>query len=320
MTSSDKRPLLIVNPQSGGGKTGRIFDQMRAPIERALGAFDTIFTERGRHAVDIARVAAQEGVPVVIAVGGDGSIHEVVNGLMEAREHGASGTRLGIIGQGTGGDLRRTIGLEHRLDRYCAAIAGGKVRKIDVGRCRYQTHDGASGSAYFVNILSVGLGGLVDRIVASASRGLGGAFAYYGASVRGLLESELGVLECTIGYKGETREEEITTRSLAICNGRFFGSGMKVAPMAELDDGVFEVVDLGKASKLRFAMVSSSRIYTGEHIGHPNVHHFRCDKIKLVLKNQAVADKFLLDVDGEPLGKLPLEIELVPGAIEVLAP
>lgn len=320
MASSDKRPLLIVNPRSGGGKTGRIFDQMRGPIERAIGAFDTIFTERGRHAVDIARVAAQEGVPIVVAVGGDGSIHEVVNGLMEAREKGANATRLGVIGQGTGGDLRRTLGVEHRLDKYCAAIAGGKVRKIDVGRFRYEDHDGQPATAYFVNILSVGLGGLVDRIVASAGRGLGGTFAYYGASVRGLLESELGVLECTIGYQGATREEEITTRSLAICNGRFFGSGMKVAPMAELDDGVFEVVDLGKANKLRFAMVSSSRIYTGEHIGHPDVRHFPCDSIKMVLKNKAVADKFILDVDGEPLGRLPLEIELVPGAIEVLVP
>ncbi|APR83555.1 Transcription regulator [Minicystis rosea] len=320
MTSSTKRPLLIVNPRSGGGKTGRIFDQMRGPIERSIGAFDAIFTERGRHAVDIARVAAQEGVPIVVAVGGDGSIHEVVNGLMEAREKGAHETRLGIIGQGTGGDLRRTLGVEHRLDRYCDAIAGGKVKKLDIGRITYEDNSGAPASAYFINILSVGIGGLVDRIVANASRGLGGTFAYYSASVRGLIESELGVLGCTIRYKGETREEEITTRNLAVCNGRYFGSGMKVAPMAEPDDGVFEVIDLGKASKLRFAMVSSSRIYTGDHIGHPDVRHFRCDKISMVLKNKSVADKFLLDVDGEPLGKLPLTIELMPGAIEVLVP
>lgn len=320
MTASDKRPLLIVNPRSGGGRTGRVFDQMRAPIERALGKFDAIFTERGRHAVEIARVAAQEGVPIVVAVGGDGSIHEVVNGLMEAREKGANATRLGIIGQGTGGDFRRTLGLEHRLDRYVAAIAGGKTRKIDVGRFTYMGHDRTPGSAYFVNILSVGLGGLVDRLVADASRGLGGSFAYFTSSLRGLVESRLGVCQCTIHYKGETREEEITTRSLAICNGRYFGSGMMVAPMAEPDDGAFDVVDLGKASKVRFAMVSSSRIYKGEHIGHPDVRHFKCDKIEMVLKNQDVADKFLLDVDGEPLGRLPLSIEVVPGAIEVLVP
>jgi YegS/Rv2252/BmrU family lipid kinase len=318
--SADKRPLMIVNPRSSGGKTGRIFDKMRGPIERAIGPFDTIFTERGRHAVEIAREASLLGAELVIVVGGDGSIHEVVNGLMEAKAKGAPGTRLGIIGQGTGGDFRRTLGLEHRLDRYCAAIAGGKTKRVDVGRISYAGHDGAPGAAYFVNILSVGLGGLVDRLVAEASRGLGGTVAYFTASLRGLAQSELGVLECTITHKGETRVEEITTRSLAICNGRFFGSGMMVAPMAALDDGVFEVVDLGKASKARFALVSSTRIYKGEHIGHPDVRHFPCEKIKITLKNKAVGDRLLLDVDGEPLGRLPLEIELMPGALEVLAP
>src|SRR4051812_35126697 len=122
------KPLLIVNPRSGGGRTGRIFEQLRLPIERAIGDVDVTFTERGRHAVDIARSAALDGRETVIAVGGDGSIHEVVNGLMEAREQGAKSTRLGIIGQGTGGDLRKTLNLEHRLDRYCAVIAQGKTR------------------------------------------------------------------------------------------------------------------------------------------------------------------------------------------------
>ncbi len=318
--SAKQRPLMIVNPRSSGGKTGRIFDQMRAPIERAIGPFDTIFTERGRHAVEIAREAALLGAPLMIVVGGDGSIHEVVNGLMEARDRGAKPTRLGIIGQGTGGDFRRTLGMEHRLDRYCAAIAGGKTRRVDVGRISYAGHDGKPGHAFFINILSVGLGGLVDRLVAEASRGLGGTVAYFSASLRGLVQSELGVLGCKITFKGETREEEITTRSMAICNGRYFGSGMMVAPMAALDDGVFEVVDLGKAPKARFAFVSSTRIYSGEHIGHPDVRHFPCEKIEIELKNKAIADRFLLDVDGEQLGKLPLTIELMPGALEVLVP
>jgi diacylglycerol kinase (ATP) len=313
-------PLLIVNPRSGGGRTGKIFEAMRVPLERALGRFDVVFTERGRHAIEFARDAALAGRELVIAVGGDGTIHEVVNGLMEAREQGSKVPRLGVIGQGTGGDFRRTLGIEHRLDRYCASIAGGKTRRVDVGRASFVTPDGARAHAYFVNILSVGLGGVVDQLVAEGSRGLGGTFAYFSASVRGLLKSEIGVLACTLSLAGKAREEQITTRNLAICNGRFFGSGMKVAPMAELDDGVFEVVSLGAASKLRFAIESSTRIYKGEHIGKGGVQHFRCDKITVALKNEAVAGRFLLDVDGEPLGRLPMEIELIAGAIEVLAP
>jgi diacylglycerol kinase (ATP) len=313
------KPLLIVNPRSGGGKTGRTFEAMRGPIERAIGAFDVVFTERGRHAVDLARDAAQAGRETVVAVGGDGAIHEVVNGLMEARAQGSSRTRLGIVGQGTGGDFRRTLDLEHRLDRYAAAIAGGRTRAVDVGRFSYTSHDGAPRSSYFVNILSVGIGGLVDQIVAETSKSMGGTVAYFVASFRGLLKSEIGVLEATIGEKGASREEEIKTRSLAICNGRYFGSGMHVAPMAKPDDGLFEVVDLGAASRLKFMMHSSS-IYSGDHLRNPEVRHFRCDRLTLTLKNRDIADRFLLDVDGEPLGRLPITIELLPAAIDVFVP
>ena len=311
---TSQTPLLVVNPRSGGGQTGKIFDAMRAPLKRALGDFDVVFTERGRHAVEFARDAAIEGRDLVIAVGGDGTIHEVVNGLMEAREKGSKVPRLGVIGQGTGGDFRRTLGLEHRLDRYCAAIAAGRTRRVDVGRASFRAHDGSPAASFFINILSVGIGGIVDQLVAEANRGLGGTFAYFTSSLRGLLQSELGVLECTLMLAGQTRRERITTRNLAICNGRFFGSGMKVAPMAEPDDGVFEVVSLGAASKLRF-MIESSRIYTGDHVGKDGVQHLRCDKITIALQNEGIADRFLLDVDGEPLGGLPLEVELVKKAL-----
>ncbi len=317
--SAAQTPLLVVNPRSGGGKTGKIFDALRAPLKRALGDFDVAFTERGRHAVEIAREAAIAGRGTVIAVGGDGTIHEVVNGLMEAREKGSKVPRLGVIGQGTGGDFRRTLGIEHRLDRYCAAIAAGRTRRVDVGRASFVGHGGEKAASFFVNILSVGMGGVVDQLVAEANRGLGGTFAYFTSSLRGLLQSEIGVLACTMSLAGQEREERITTRNLAVCNGRFFGSGMKVAPMAELDDGVFEVVSLGAASKLRFAIESSTRIYTGDHIGKEGVQHFRCDRITVALENEHIADRFLLDVDGEPLGRLPMTIELIPGALEVLA-
>jgi YegS/Rv2252/BmrU family lipid kinase len=313
------RPLLIVNPKSGGGRTGQTFEAMCAPVTRAMGTFDVAMTERPRHAVELAREAALEGRETIVAVGGDGTIHEVVNGLMQARDRGASATRLGLIGQGTGGDFRKSIGLEHRLDKYCAAIAAGKTRRIDIGRFSCATDDGSRESAFFVNILSVGIGGLVDRYVASASRGLGGTVAYFTASLRGLVESRVGHLACTIRENGVERHEELATRSLAICNGQYFGSGMHVAPMAEVDDGLFDVVDLGAAGRMRFAAVSS-KMYTGKHIEHPDVRHFRCDRITMELLNRDAEDKFLLDVDGEPFGRLPLTVELERGALEVLVP
>ena len=312
-------PLFIVNPRSGGGRTGEVFESMRRPIERIVGAFDVAFTEGPRHASDLAEQAAMEGRETVVAVGGDGSIHEVTCGLMLAREKGKTGTTLGVLGQGTGGDFRRTLGLEHRLDRYCEAIAGGRTRDVDVGRFTYETFDGAEKTAYFINILSAGMGGLVDQHVAAMSRSMGGTLAYFVASLRGLVESRVGHLACTVRHKGEERTVRLATRNIAICNGRYFGSGMHVAPMADPFDGQLEIVSLGDAPKVKFAL-ASSRIYSGKHLESPDVLHFPCDRIRIELENREASDQFLLDVDGEALGKLPITVEVVKGALRVLVP
>lgn len=319
-------PLLVVNPNAGGGRTGRVFAEMRAPIERALGPVDVVLTERPRHATEATRAAALEGRETVVAVGGDGTIHEVVAGIMEAREQGATATRLGIIPQGTGGDFRKTLAadaegrFEHRLDRYCERIAAGKTRRIDVGRFTHglRGEPGGTDRAWFINILSIGVGGLVDRYVAETPKVLGGKAAYFIASARGLLQSELGVLRCRIHDGDQVREEVVRTRSMAICNGRFFGGGMQVAPDARLDDGRFHVVDLGGGSKLSFAALSSS-IYSGKHLEHPAVRCFPASRIEIELVNSEAGERFLLDVDGEPFGRMPIDAAVVPGALEVFA-
>ena len=101
---------------------------------------------------------------------------------------------------------------------------------------------------------------------------------------------------------------------IAVCNGRYFGGGMHVAPMARLDDGRFEVVSMDAPSKLAFAAFSR-RIYEGKHLSAPGVQHFSCDRIAIDIENEGARGVFLLDVDGEPLGGLPLEVEVVPKAL-----
>jgi YegS/Rv2252/BmrU family lipid kinase len=310
------KPLVIVNPRSQGGKTGERAPELLRVIAGYLGDVDHAETSRPRHATEIAEEAARDGRETVIGVGGDGTIHEIANGLLRARGAGDKAPRLGIIGQGTGGDYRKTLGLEHRLDRYCQAIANGRTRKLDVGRFRYVDHEGRDREGYFINILSMGMGGLVDRYVAEARSELGGTVAYLTASLRALIDSEIGVLHCVMQRDGTTVEEEIHTRLLAVCIGRFFGSGMEIAPMAQPDDGTFEIVSLGPAPKLRFAL-ESLRVYNGSHLGKPDVVLHRCQRVDISLKNDSIRERFLLDVDGEPLGMLPVSIELVPSALEV---
>ncbi len=309
------KPLLVVNPMSGGGKTRRAFPAMRAVVERRLGPVDVEETRHAGHASPIAFDAAKAGRELIVAVGGDGTFSEITDGVMRAGTH----TRVGIIGQGTGGDFRKTLGIEHRLDAYLDALASGKDRAVDVGLARFTGHDGEPRERHFVNILSAGMGGLVDDYVARGSRLFGGKAAYFVASAKALVRSRPGTLRCEITSKAETRAETFESYMIAVCNGRYFGSGMHVAPMAKIDDGVLEVVSLDAPNKLAFA-VSSNKIYEGKHLQNETTRHFSCQKIAIDLENEAARATFLLDVDGEPLGRLPLSIEVLPGALTVAAP
>jgi diacylglycerol kinase (ATP) len=305
---------VIVNPRSGGGQAARTFPEVQGVLERRLGPLDVAATDRPGHAIDLARDAAKDGATLVVAVGGDGTLHEVANGVLDA----GTETAVGYVGQGTGGDFRRSLGVEHRLDAYVEAIASGKTRRVDAGKLHYRAPDGAAGSRWFVNILSAGMGGLVDRYVADTSKALGGKAAYFLASTRALLACQRGRLRCDVSLDGETHERRVETFMIAICNGAWFGGGMHVAPMAKADDGRFEVVSMDAPSKLAFATFSR-RIYDGTHLSAPGVQHFGCDRIAIDLENEGARGVFLLDVDGEPLGGLPLQVELVPKALMLRA-
>jgi diacylglycerol kinase (ATP) len=312
------RPLVIVNPRSGGRARdpgSRYWLDLRAVLERRLGPTDVEFTARAGHAIELARAGAAAGRTLVVAVGGDGTLHEVANGVLSA----GTGTPVGYVGQGTGGDFRRTLGIEHRLDAYLGAIADGRPRRIDVGRVRYRALDGAPRERWFINILSVGMSGLVDRHVATTTKAFGGKAAYLWASTRALAASQRARVQCSSTLDGDRREQRVQSFIIAVCNGGYFGGGMQVAPMAVPDDGRFEVVSIDAESKLAFPRVMNS-LHTGRHIGAPGVAHFGCDAIAMELLDDRARGVFLLDVDGEPLGGLPLEITLVRAALAIHAP
>jgi diacylglycerol kinase (ATP) len=309
-----KRPLFVVNPAAAGGRAGRAFPHVRPVLERRLGPVDVVFTARAGHALDLSRDAAVGGRALIIAVGGDGTLNEVANGVLEV----GGDTAVGYIGQGTGGDFRRTLGLDHRLDRYIDALAAGRDRMLDVGHVAFAGPDGRPRTRWFVNILSAGIGGLVDRHVAQTTKMFGGTAAYFWASVRALVESERGDVRCVSSLAGVTHDCRLDAYMIAICNGRYFGGGMHVAPMAQPDDGRFEVISMDAPGKLAFAALSRT-IFRGEHLATPRVRHFACDRIALDLSSDRAKRVFLLDIDGEPLGGLPVEVDLVRNALRVRA-
>ncbi len=288
------------------------------------------YTERRGHASDLAFAGATDGHPLIVSVGGDGTFSEVVNGILRAGDEAASGETpgmslggadlpaVGLVSIGTGGDFRRTLGIAPGVDGSLETLAGGRERYIDVVRTEFRTPDGATARRYFVNVLSAGLGGLVDHYMESMPSFIGGRVAYYLASLGAVVLGKEGQVRVRAEWQGEIREETIPAYLVAICNGRWFGGGMDVAPMALPDDGRLEVITVTAPNK-PFIVKRMQSVYAGRHLEIPTVHHFPCERLELRLEDEAAESGFLLDVDGDALGSLPLSVQVVPRRLRVRA-
>jgi YegS/Rv2252/BmrU family lipid kinase len=318
MDSAVGKTVVVVNPQSANGALGRTWRRIDGLLSRALDGHEAVMTRGPRDACRLAREALDGGADTVVAIGGDGTIHEVANGFFEDGKAVRPGARLGIIPFGTGGDFRKTTAIPRRIEDAIAVIRAGHTRVIDVGLLEYRAgdHRGAPASCVFVNIASFGIGGVVDRIVNSSSKRLGGRATFLLATVRAFAAYRNQPVK--IVYDGdEASAEEATINNVAVANGRYFGGGMFVAPRAELDDGLFDVVVIGDVSVLE-ALRESGRLYKGTHIGRPKIHSRRAARVEArPLANGA--DVFL-DIDGEALGALPATFSLLPRARPVLVP
>lgn len=312
------KPLLIVNPASGGGRTGRLLEELRRPVETVLGACELEVTNASGHARSIAREAASQGRDRIVAVGGDGTFSEVADGILSSDRHGDR-SAIGLIHQGTGGDFRRSLALENRLDAFLAPIARGAPRAVDAGRVTYRDRSGNEAVRHFMNVASLGLGGLVDKYVGQGTRLLGGSALYLASSLEALARGAVGRLTLDVTHAGGRAETlRLKTRILAVCNGRFFGGGMQLAPMAALDDGVFEVIAVEGEHRLPLVRILAA-VYGGTHLGMAGVRHLRVTSISIRLENEDVSDRFLLDVDGELAGSAPVRIDVLPKRLQVLA-
>lgn len=300
------RPLFVVNPAAAGGLSERQLTDLHALFLRYFPHAHVRKSDDGNHASAIAKAASSEGFDAVVAVGGDGMIHHVAQGLIGTKNAPA----LGMFVVGTGGDLRRSFGIEHRPDRYLEAIKSGQVRAIDTLHVSFE-HQGTKTERHVLNVASVGMGGWVDSYVRTAPRMLGASAAYYLASLQGLLKTPL--LELEVRVDGTLHQ--VQTRMLALCNGRYFGAGMHIAPDASLDDGVVDLVALTQRTRLGFVRNSSS-IYDGSHIGRATTWHTRGKHIEVWIKpSQMYAAR--LDLDGEPLGHAPLTLKTAPKSLLV---
>lgn len=309
----DPRTVVIVNPKSQGGRLGKRWPELAEIIGRAF-PYDDVHTTGPNDATRIARDALMKGAERIVAIGGDGTINEVVNGFFEAGVPIKPDATLGIMPFGTGGDFRRTLGVP--TDPYEAAqiIKANKTRRIDVGKLELTGHDGKRALRMFANIASFGVSGHLDRMINESGKKMG-RVGYFVLGTKATLTYKNQRVQLI--FDGNIKDRvEVTAYNVAVANGRFFGGGMKIAPNAELDDGIFDITVVGDLSFMQLMTGFARQVYTGAHLKTKGVTTRRAK----VVEAEAITpgDEVEFDVDGEHLGRLPARFEVVPRALKVL--
>jgi diacylglycerol kinase (ATP) len=257
-----------------------------------------LLSERPGHLVELAREAAATH-DLLVVVGGDGTLNEVVNGVA------GSDVELAILPAGTGQDFGRTYGIPTRFDDAVRLALAGEPTTIDLGRASFNGRE-----RYFANVGSVGMSGAVAKRANSMSKALGGRATFYYALVREFLA--WSNTEVTVAFDGGERRGPM--HDVIVANGQWHGGGMRLAPEARFDDGLFDVVVIGDVSKLDF-VTTSPKLYKGGHVHHPRVEVLRSAWIAV-----DAARPLPVELEGEPIGTTPVRFDIVPGALRVRVP
>ena len=297
------KTVFLVNPAAENGAAGRRWPEL-AHEAASLGLQgDTRFSERPGHLTELAREAAANA-DLLVAVGGDGTVNEVVNGIA------GLDVELALIPRGTGGDFVRTFGIPRKLDRAVEVALRGRTRAIDLGRGRYRSWAGEDEESYFANIASAGMSGAIAKRTNETSKALGGKISYYWSTLAVYTGWQTG--EMRVSVDGEIRGGRMI--DLQVANGRYVAGGMMLCPEAEPDDGVFDVLVIGDVNT-RDLLFVLPKTYRGKHLPHPRLE---------LLKGRVVtvdADEPLpVELDGEQPGTTPARFELVPRALRLRVP
>jgi diacylglycerol kinase (ATP) len=296
--------VFLVNPASHNGATGKRWPELAHRASMLGLSGETLFSERPGQLIELARTAVDGGARVVVAVGGDGTLNEVVNGIA------GRDVELATIPLGTGMDFVRTYGIPTRFDDAVRVALEGTPRTIDAGRVRYRTWGGEEAVRWFANVGSVGMSGAVAQRANEMSKVLGGKLTFFYALTRVFLEWENTDVTVTL----DDGEHSGRMHDVVVANGVWHGGGMKLAPDALPDDGLFDVVLIGDVGKLDF-LTTAPKIYKGRHVTHPKVDVLRSKRVEV-----DAAERLPIEVEGEQVGTTPAVFEVVPGALRLRVP
>lgn len=300
---------VIINPASNRGQTRRRWREIKEALKCFVREFRYEFTERPLQAIDMARQAIKDGNELIIGVGGDGTLNEIANGFFENNRLINPETSLAVVPSGTGCDFTRSLNFPTKLRQAIQALVQAVSVPVDVGRVTYQNLQGKEEKRFFLNVADFGVGGEVVHEV-NRRRLERKASSYF----RTLITTMIRYRQKRVRLKIEDQEfPEDEYLIGAVANGRIFGKGMKIAPYAELDDGLFDLV-LIRGMKFFEFLRNSWKIFTGAHLQHPKTSFWRARRLEAY---PATEEKIALELDGEEVGSLPATFELLPSQLLV---
>jgi diacylglycerol kinase (ATP) len=313
-------PLVIVNPASADGATRETWPRIASDLRTHFGPFAVELTTSVGHARILSAEAASKGTKLIIACGGDGTISEVANGIIDS---GAE-AELGILPAGTGSDFRRSLGVSNNVADAARALRNGRTKTIDAVRVAFINEAAERETRYSINVASFGMSTeVLDRAAAGEAKKWVPAFtprkvtsrlSYAAATVQTTFTASPADVFLQID---DEQERRLRVAELCVANARYYGGAMKIAPNAKMDDGYFDVVTIGDATSFRL-LTNAPRLYFGAHLRMSEVTHVLA---KQLIARPANKDKEVrVELDGEVVGRLPSTFEIVPRALRVRFP
>ena len=304
-----ERAFVIVNPKAQNGRAGKEWPELERIIrEEYHGEFHAEFTSAPLHAITLAKQALWEGYDLVVALGGDGMVNEVMNGFFENGRAIRPTATLGVLPFATAADFIKTVGIPRDFREAARRLEGGSSRPCDVGLISCESLDRQPVTRYFINVAEFGVGAdVVDR-VNRTTKWFGGTASFTWGILRTIPFYRNKMVNYSIDKGAAT---EALMNNLVVANGRFYGAGLKPAPNAEIDDGLFDVSIIGDVGL--FESISSlGKLRDGTYLNLPKVTSQRATSI-----SAQCSERVLIEADGEVVGKLPARFELLPSAIRI---
>ena len=295
-------PLVIIaNPRSGRGRLEAALPRIEGILQDQGLAYRVVRTTHPGHATQAARDALRAGERYLVAAGGDGTVHEVANGMIEDGRPLAADAVLGVVAAGSGCDFARSFGLPGDAVQAAHHLAGDRVRPIDVGSITCA--DGTT--RYFVNIAEAGLGGAVVARAARLSPLLRGA-----RYACGFWLTLPGFRPATVRLDADGQAFEWRAFNVVVANCRFYGGGMQISPKSQPDDGALDVLVMTGPKSDAFTTIP--KVYKGTHLPHRNIAELPAVSLRI-----EADPPFPVEADGELLGTTPASFGIIPACVRL---